>query len=261
MTASNPFERIQECYESLTSTDKEIAYFILNNPRDCARLSIGSVAELIGVSKSALVRFSSRIGYSGFAEFKFDLSRFLVTRNSAQSEENPEPSDLIRTITDTYSRYILMLNDFINQETMSRIAEKIVNAKRVKILGKNRTFNSAMQLRQRLSKIGLDAEAVNDSAIMSDLSEILNSSDVMIIFTIGNSLNSYADLVRTTAEGGCPIICFTMTEDLSFRDLCDEYVVLPRISHNSSISFLDDQAIYFVMIEILLDLIASLIRK
>ena len=68
--STNPLDRIQSYYDELTNKDKEIAFYIINNPRDAARSSIDATAKMAGTSKSALVRFANRIGYSGYAELK-----------------------------------------------------------------------------------------------------------------------------------------------------------------------------------------------
>lgn len=255
----NPLDRIQSCYEDMTPTDREIAIYILNNPRDAARTSITYIAQQTNSSKSALVRFANRIGYSGFAEFKFDLSRFLVSQN-ASSHTETEDSDPIKAITETYSRYILQLHDACRSDDLRRIARLIIKARRIKILGYDRTFNSALQLRQRLSKIGIDAEAVHDTAIMGDLTDILGKNDLVILFTISNN-GAYTDYVSSFADHGCPVITLTMTPNLAFRRYVKEYVVLPRISRDNNISFLDDQAIYLIFIELLINATASLLQK
>lgn len=255
----NPFDRIQSCYEDMTPTDREIAVYILNSPREAARLSITEVARQTGSSKSALVRFANRIGYSGYAEFKFDLSRFLVSRN-ASANADVETGDAVRNITETYSRYILQIQEACTGQDLSRLASLIIQANRIKIFGYDRTFNSAMQLRQRLAKIGIDAEAVNDIAIMSDLPDILNKKDLVIVFTISNN-GAYNDYVTRFADRNVPVIVLTMTPNLPYQKFTREYIVLPRISRDSNISFLDDQAIYMVFIELLMDAAAAQLQK
>lgn len=254
----NPIERIKSYYSDLTKTDLEIADFVLKNPVEAARSSIDHLAKEAHVSKSAAVRFSNRIGYSGYAEFKYDLARYLTSQNSST---DPDISDPVQAITANYSRYILQIADSVTNDDLLRIAERITKARRIKIFGQNRTFNSAMQLRTRLAKIGIDAEAVQDHSLTTDLSSMLNKDDCAVIFTIQDNTGMYRNLAKDLYENHCPVICFTMSQALPFRKKCDEYIVLPRISRDSAISFLDDQAIYFVFIELLMDALASVLQK
>ncbi len=255
-----PFDKIESYYKDMTKTDRDIAEYILNNPYDAARGTITAMAKSTKTSKSALVRFANRIGYSGFAEFKFDLSRYLVSHNGEQ-DTTAQTHDRIKEISDIYSSYILQLQEAVTAEQLRHISEKILKAKRIKIYGSNRTYSSAFQLRNRLAKLGLDAEPTLDNILMLNLADILDENDLLIVFTIADNSNLYNDIVRLTKEHGCPVVCITMTQNLRFKRYCDDYVILPRISRNNAISFLDDQAIFFVFIELLLDATASLAQK
>ena len=252
---SNPLERIPAYEAEMSPTDKEIAAYVQASPLDTARSSIDVLAGRIGVSKSALVRFSNRIGYAGFSEFKFDLSRYLVSRNAASSEN--EENNPIAAITGLYASYITRIQESLTESQAEHIAALVSRCQRLKIFGYNRTYNAALQMRQRLAKIGVDAEAVYDTTLMNDVAENLNPEAVLIVFTIADNGGIYNSIVQNAAERGCPVIIFTMSQTLPFKSLCTEYVCLPRISKDSGISFLDDQAIYFVFIEVLMDFISK----
>lgn len=149
----------------------------------------------------------------------------------------------------------------VTTDDVRRIAARLVKAGRIKIFGQNRTYNSAMQLRTRLAKIGLDAEAISDTSLMGDVASILRENDCLVLFTIQDNTGMYRKILNTMKEQRCQILCFTMSQSLPFRRRCEEYVVLPRISRDSTISFLDDQTIFFVFIELLMDAAASEMQK
>ena len=71
----------------------------------------------------------------------------------------------------------------------------------------------------------------------------------------------YDSTVAALTENGCHVVVFTMIQNLPYKNLCDEVVVLPRISRDSRGPFLDDQAIYFVFIEVLLSAISERSRQ
>ena len=254
----NPLERIQSYYGELTKTDLDIANVILNDPREAARGNIDHLAKLSHVSKSAVVRFANRIGYSGYTDLKYDLSRFLTSRNAGPETET---RDSVKAITDIYSRYIEQIPECVTSQDLRQIATRLIKAGRIKIFGQNRTFNSAMQLRTRLAKIGIDAEAISDTSLMTDISINLSEQDCLILFTIQDNTGWYRRILNSMKENHCQILCFTMSQTLAFRRRCEEYIVLPRISRDSAVSFLDDQAIYFVFIELLMDAIASALQE
>ncbi|MFR6099949.1 MAG: hypothetical protein ACLUIS_07770 [Longibaculum sp.] len=50
------------------------------------------------------------MGYSGFAEFKFELSRYII---SGIRENKNENMDISRSITSLYAGYIKQINDLL----------------------------------------------------------------------------------------------------------------------------------------------------
>lgn len=252
----NPLDRIQSYYEEFTKTEQEIAIYIQNHPLETARHPIVNIAHATHSSKSALIRFSQKIGYSGFSEFRFDLSRFLVSSNGQTPSE--EKKSTTSAVADTYCHYIQQLKSYVLPEDLTYMSQKIAESNRIKIYGFDRTYISALQLRLRLAKIGYDAEAVDDKALMSDFPEILKSNDLIILFTISNNHKLYEQVIPEASASHIPVICITMTPNLKFKKYCTKYIVLPRITRDEVYSFLDNQVIFLVFIEMVLESLAGL---
>ncbi|WP_208560047.1 MurR/RpiR family transcriptional regulator [Marinilactibacillus kalidii] len=65
-----------------SETDKEISKYILEHSEEIVHLSITSLAEKTYTSKSSVLRFVQKLGFSGFTEFKFMIRK-------SNHEENP----------------------------------------------------------------------------------------------------------------------------------------------------------------------------
>ena len=76
-----PIERLELNKNNLTKSEIEIMEYIKKNPMDIVQFSIIQIAEKANTSKSAVIRLCQKIGYDGFSEFKFDMSRYLVSNN------------------------------------------------------------------------------------------------------------------------------------------------------------------------------------
>lgn len=254
----NPLDKMMLYYEDFTKTDKELSAFFINNAHDAiCGMSSEEIAKKTGTSKAALSRFCKRIGYSGFSDFRFDLARSLVSSNASVNEN----VNSVVSITSLYSQYILDIQRTVNEQEVKKIAEVLVDAKRIKILGSNRSYNSALQFKQRLNRMGIDAEACSDKSVFSDLIEICDSNDVFIIFSTTDNMHIYESPVKIMHDRKIPVVFLTMNPNLSFRKYVDYYIVLPRVSKDASMSFLDDQPIFMVFIEIMLNLIAKSMQE
>lgn len=244
----NPFERLDFYKNDYTKSEITIYDWIKKNSSLVIRDSIDSLAKEIPTSKAAIIRFSKKIGYSGFAEFKFELSRYII---SGIREEKNENMDIARSITSLYAGYIKQINDFIDLDDVKKIAKILSDAQRVKILGKNRTGLSALQFRYRLTKIGFDAEAITDPLLMDQVQESLSEDDVVLIFTTRATDIGYEKLIKSLSKNGVMTILISCAKTKLLQQ-AHYHMLLPSIENASKSSFLDNQTILFVFIEILL---------
>ena len=256
---NNPIDQIQTYYDDLTKTDKEIAIHIINNPRDVATQTLDELAKITNTSKSALSRFAQRIGYAGFTEFKYEMARFLVSNIGSSEEIDHDP---IHMITRTYSDYILKLGESLDPKQIERIADLFVTSENVMIFGINRSGNSSRQMKQRLTRIGFaNIASEEDSAVIGDYLANATARDTYIIFSTTDNTRFFTSRLKDYKDLKCKIIFITANPSLPFKKQCTEYVVVPRISKDSYASFLDDQAVFFVLIEILIEAIVEKTKK
>lgn len=247
----NPLASLQNSMPTFTKKEALIAQLILQDPKLVIQYSAEEIALQAHSSKSAYIRLCQKIGYDGYTTFRFAISRHLVTENGHEGEDDP-----IKTITTSYSEHILQLHQCIQHTDVKKLASYALKANKIKVFGINRTGSSAHQLRLRMAKIGLDAEAITDSVLMRDAASIMREDDLCIIFSI-KAMNFYHPFIKEMREHNCPVVLITMTPKTPMRKDVSQMITLPFISRSSTLSFMDDQAIIFVFIEILLNEIAS----
>lgn len=255
----NPIERLELHKDSFTKSEEQIMNYIINNKLAIVQLSVVQIAKKSNTSKSAIIRLCQKIGYDGFSEFKFDLSRYLISNN--QNTDNSDNKDSITAITSNYADYINKISTTLSLNDIKELSQYMINSNKVKIFGYNRTGFSSNQLRYRLSKIGFDAESIIDPVLMKDSCNNLTKNDLCVIFSIKGSKNTYLDCIKTLKENGCRIALITMTPKTMLKNYCDLVISLPYISMSSDVKFLDDQAIFFVFIEIILSELAKLTKR
>ena len=67
----------------------------------------------------------------------------------------------------------------------------------------------------------------------------------------------YENCIRDIHQQGAQFAFITTNPALSFKDEADYYFALPHVTHDNSFSFLDNQALFFVFIEVLLNALAK----
>ena len=248
-------ELIQLNLYQFTKNERILAEYILEDPMRVIQSTAEKVAEDTSTSKAAFIRFCQKLGYNGYSEFRFALSRSMVATVTYSGE------DPIQQITNAYTSFIQQIPSMISMDQVQALAKSIVEARRLKFFGINRTALSAHQLRKRLSRIGYDAEVIDDQVVMGDVSEYLGEGDVCIVFSIKAMTHTYGTFIPEMISRKVKVILLTMTPNNKFADIVNQMIVLPFISKSSSKTFYDDQAIFFVFIEVLLNEIARLSQE
>ena len=91
--------------------------------------------------------------------------------------------------------------------------------------------------------------------------EIFGLEDVCLIFSISTTSINYKEIVQRLKKNGASVVLFTMNASSPLKKMCDHFICLPQISYNKKMGFLDDQAIFFVFIEVLISEVAKFLNQ
>ncbi|MEG0451566.1 MAG: MurR/RpiR family transcriptional regulator [Coprobacillus sp.] len=246
----NPIQKIELYKDNFTKVDTLIYEWLKKQPNMIIRHPIETLAKETHTSKAAIIRFCKKVGYNGFSEFKFEMSRYIISGERPENETHP--LNTIKSITSLYEGYLRQFNDALDISKIKELIKEIKSSKRIKVVGSNRTGLSATQLRLRMSKIGYDAEAITDFVLLSVIQDIMTKDDLIIFFSIYAKNSYYDNFIKEVSKTDAKIVLITMNPHNKIGKLCDYEFILPWISKASTSSFLDDQALFFVFIEILL---------
>ncbi|WP_136796273.1 MULTISPECIES: MurR/RpiR family transcriptional regulator [Desulfosediminicola] len=79
-------ERIGTRYQEMTANEKRIYDLMAKDAKTFALHSIGRVASTLNISKTTLMRFATKAGFSGYAEFKKVLQQEVLLQGSPASK-------------------------------------------------------------------------------------------------------------------------------------------------------------------------------
>lgn len=249
----NPFDSMKLASADFTKSDILVYDYIMANQYDAVQQNIVNMAKSIGVSKSALLRFAKKIGYAGFSEFKYDLAR-AVHRGDSQ-QQNYDGSRVAEIVT-IYQKTLEYIPQMVDEQELFSIAKIISEARRIKIFGFNITGLTAQYLRLRLSKINIDAEAVTDAVLMSEISQQGQKGDLHIYISTKGSDSTLTDMIRVS-HNQCATLLLTMNERSKMLDYSDHRILLPTTNMLAHKFFLNQQVVNYVLIEILISAVSE----
>lgn len=197
-------------YPNMGKAEKRIADWIKSNPGKIISLSIVELAEKCRCSEATIVRFSKRLGLSGYQELKISLA---AEGGGSVASTNITAED------SAYAMYEKVCNDIylsleqtkhsLNPEAIELAAKKICAAKKIVIFGLGNSASVAMDASHKLLRAGLNAVAYSDNHMQVIAASHLTERDAAIAISHSGSSKDIVEALKIAKEHGAAAIAIT----------------------------------------------------
>jgi DNA-binding MurR/RpiR family transcriptional regulator len=158
--------------------------YINENKQNISKLSVSQLAQNAEVSSASIVRFSRKLGYSGFGELKIEIEKDLITMSNNYSyiEKDCEKSlnNVINNITYKSIETITQTTKLNSLENLEESIKELINAKTVYIFGVGGSALVSLDLQQKLIRINKPTVTSLDSHTQQMTSLNITKDDVAI---------------------------------------------------------------------------------
>ena len=154
----------QLLYDEMGKSEKKVADWLLSHPGEVFPYSITELAELSESSEATIVRFSKRLGFSGYQELKLSL---------AQEHENRVVSPTITSTDRCYEILEKVCNDaylalertkrLLVADGMTAAAERIAAARKCVRIGLGSSASVAQDAANKFLRAGCNSYAYGDT--------------------------------------------------------------------------------------------------
>ena len=247
-----PIERIELYKEEFTNSDEKIYQYLKHSLADISSYSIVEIADKADVSKSALLRFCKKIGYKGFAEFKYDISKYILS-----GAGDTKISASLDSILELYSRQISSMADAFSSNLLKHLTGLILSAKQIRIYGIHESGLSATYMSYRLSVLGIDSEAISNAASFHSKVSCAKQDDLNIFFSVSGANKQTAEAYHNAFTTDAKNILITSNAHTKGAKNFNAVLVLPSISTNQLLLFLDSHSIVIIGIDIIISALAK----
>lgn len=251
----NILEKIQQNFEQFTPGERLVADYVIQYPIDAVRYSAEVLAERSHTSRSNVVRLCQKLGYSGFAEFKYEMNRHMNRAQTVSTSADSADGDTTSRHDTAFEKFLAcfrLMEPLCGSPHLKECADMLCQAPKTIILGIYHSYFTAQQLAFRLNRCGMDAHAINDASIMESYIEILSPGEVAVIVSISGGKN-YVDVLKSYKKKGIRTILITMTEHSPAARHAYVTILLPCITRQYSDAILDDAPVFYFFIELLID--------
>lgn len=250
------FADIRAELPNFTRSERLIADYILEYPFDAVRFGSSVLADYAHTSRSNVVRFCQKLGFSGYSEFRYELGRCLKENPHTQTSTASANNDT--NVLQKYTNCFSLLNGLYQSTLLLEVAALLRAARRILVLGHHHSFLSAQQLAFRLNRAHYDAYALGDVSIIGEYETISSPKDVVVVFSIQGRKESYEENLKGYRDHGVKIVLVTVTPNAPISPLADYVIALPCITRQYQNEMLDDAPTFYLFIELLLEAMNSI---
>ncbi|KAF1301850.1 MurR/RpiR family transcriptional regulator [Enterococcus sp. JM9B] len=191
---------------SLSKSEQKVAQYILSNSDEVVNLSINELALLSEVGESTIVRFTRKIGFAGFQDFKKELIRFESIQTKVDDQLDDTPKEI------TYSHILKSLTEtkgFIDTEDIDKAAQLLYCAKKIYIFAVGTSGITAQHISNRLKRLGMTVEYVQDSHLQSIDAALTKKEDIALAISTSGNTKDVLQCVQLSKQNETTIISIT----------------------------------------------------
>lgn len=197
-------ELINKNYEYLSDTDFSIAKYVLANKEKIGKMGIHQLATNSLASKSSVLRFSQKLGFSGYSEFK----NFMKWED-ASPDEQPEPNELFNQIIFDVNKTL----EYLKNVDLEPIYDAIEASDHIYVISTGiAQKNQAEELQRLFLLIGKPVQIIPGTVHTNEYKRIiekLTSKDLIVLFSLSGENPNLQGLLDIPAVKGTKIISLT----------------------------------------------------
>lgn len=251
---------IKEKYSQMGHSEKLIADWLMKNFSDMMNMSISQLADNCGCGEATIVRFSRRLGLSGYQELKLKIAQ--ESANTAAGgvmgiEQNDTCYEIFKKRISDIHIALENTKSVLDPAEFENAANALRNASRIVIFGLGNSASVAVDAQHKFLRAGLDAVAYCDNHMQAIAASHLHKGDVAIGISHSGASIDVVEALRTAKDAGALTICLTnfgnspihSVSDIVLNTRSDEtkYSILAMSSRIAQLAIFDALYTYIVM--------------
>lgn len=231
-------ELVNGNYNHLNENDLLIWKYIQGHKKECCEIGIEELAQRCCISRTTISRFTQKLSFAGFREFKVHLKL-------EYEQDQVENSVLLDDVCSSYEKSIRLLKEM----DMDEICDHIYRAKRLFVFGTGETQNAAGQLIKRMF---MNAKrffvTLYGQSELTMAMEDLGEEDLVVIISLSGETEMAVSAAKTLKAKGTYTISITRLSDNRVARLCNKnlYIQTNVLMRKAGVTFEACSAYYNV---------------
>lgn len=223
------YSKIQAELEFLSKTERRIAEVILEKPEAFINYSAIELSQVAEVSQGSINNFSKKFVSGGFSELKKQLAMKL-NEYKESSFDVASAGDSIRDVMslsmEHLNRAFRLTRDINSEETLRKVAQMIMRAKKIEIYGIFQSGIVANDCYHQMLQLGLPVNFVTDVLMCPVSATMLDQDSLVIAISSSGKTKDIYETVKIAKENQVPCICITRNINGPIAELSDEVLAI-----------------------------------
>lgn len=181
-------KNIESFKNELSGNDLKLAEYILNNIEEIPTMTSTILGTRSQTSAAAVVRFSKKMGFSRYSDFKLSVSKDIENRIYS-GYSNVSIEDPFQTAKNKLLRNDKMVidatGDILDEKAIETVISVLMDSQKIYVYGIGSSALAAEDIRQKWTRLGKTVIFDKDKYILSQ--QMVNDRESSIFFGISNS--------------------------------------------------------------------------
>ncbi|MCI2424082.1 MurR/RpiR family transcriptional regulator [Saccharopolyspora sp. K220] len=211
----SPLVKIRSLLPGLARAEQRVANIVLADPASIARRSITEVAEAAGTSETTVTRFCKAIGVGGYPDLRIALAADTARTSTRDRELGSDiaPDDDIGQIIEKVgyadAKAVEETAGQLDPMVLQRLVDDVAQARRIDVYGVGASAFVALDLQQKLHRIGLTCFAWSDTHNALTSAAVLREGDVAIGISHTGATAETVEALREARRRGATTAALT----------------------------------------------------
>lgn len=193
--------------------EKRIADWIMLHPHQIISMSISELAEVCGCGDATIVRFSRRLGLSGYQGLKIGIAQELSSFDKPQELPVITSADSCFDIFKKREQEVVVALEYtrniLSPDSLEAAAKSIMEAENIVLFGLGSSAPITVDAQHKFLRAGLPARAYNDNHMQAIVASHLKPGDVAIGISHSGSSTDIVYALKLARQQGAKTICIT----------------------------------------------------
>lgn len=195
--------------DELSDSEKSAFFELDNHPELMQTMNLTNLAHQLASSNSTIIRLSQKLGFQGFSQFKYEISRLLSQTIYIKEK------DLVQQ----YGRFFEQSLQSITLDSLEYFAKKIKAADSLFIVGVGLTKPIAEYMSKRLYQLNRPSMYIYESHMLDLLPQLSKQKDVVIFISMSGETGSLLTSAKKVKQRGVTILSITNSQHNSLNNM------------------------------------------